>query len=87
MNTKRYQVVLPWGGINSEGSFFIQEADLLDKQTGRTYIGGAQRVVDARNDMKPVKGRGGTSPFAGECAWSDAERLMRDLAFRERYAR
>lgn len=86
MNTKRYQVVLPWGGIAHEGSFFIQEADLLDKVTGRTYVGGAQRVVDARNDMKPVKGKGGTSPFAGETAWSDAERLMRDLAFQERYA-
>ena len=67
------------------GTCTVEVADLLDKVTGRTYVDGTQRVVDSHG--KPVKGKGGTSPFAGESAWSDAERLLRDLAFAERWAR
>lgn len=85
MNTQRYSVVPPWTLFQTQGTYSIEVADLLDKRTGRTYQEGAQRVVDSHG--KPVKGKGGTSPFAGETAWSDAERLMRDLAFAERYAR
>lgn len=86
MNTQRYSVVAPWGNYQFEGSYAAQVADLLDKRTGRTYVEGAFRIIDSRTG-KPVKGKGGTSPFAGETAWSDAERLLRDLAFAERYAR
>lgn len=89
----RYKVVPPWGGIKHEGSFYIQTADIIDTNSGRTYIEGAHRVVDSRKvdakgNMKPAKvGKGGTVPFMGEMAWADAERLLRDLAFAERYSR
>lgn len=85
MNTQRYSVILPWSLSHSHGSFSVEVADLLDKRTNRSYQDGAQRVVDSHG--KPVKGRGGTSPFAGETAWSDVDRLAQDLAFAERYAR
>lgn len=82
----RYKVTGPWGGIAKHGSLYIQEADITDTRTGTVYQGGAQRVVDARLDMKPaVRGKGGTVPFYGECAWMDAERLAQDLALKEAY--
>jgi hypothetical protein len=85
--SNRYKVTSPWGGIAKHGSFYIQEADVTDTRTGTVYEGGAQRVVSAANGMKPaVRGKGGTVPFVGECAWMDAERLARDLAFKEAYA-
>ena len=89
----RYKTVPPWGGIAHEGSFYIQVADVLDTRTGRTHIDGAHRVVDARKvdakgNMKPAKvGKGGTVPFIGEMAWAAAERLLRELAFAERWER
>lgn len=82
----RYKVTGQWGGIARHGSLWIQEADITDTRTGTVYQGGAQRVVDARNGMKPVKGKGGTTPFFGECAWMGAERLAMDLALKELYA-
>lgn len=86
MNTQRYSVVLPWNTDRTVGTVTIEVADLFDKRSGRTYQDGAQRVLDPTTG-KPVKGKGGTSPFAGETAWSDAERLAWDLEFAARYAR
>ena len=81
----RHKIVSPWTLSKSEGSFSIQVADIIDQRNGRTYVEGAHRVVDA--NLKPAKiGKGGTVPFIGESAWSDAERLLRDLALAERWA-
>lgn len=84
----RYKVTGPWEGVLKFGSLYVQSAQITDTKNGRTYEEGAFRVVDARKGMKPAKtGKGGTVPFYGETAWSDAERLARDLALEEQYAR
>lgn len=82
----RYKVTGSWGHDKQIGSFVVQAADIMDMQNGQRYLEGAFRVVRV-SDGKPAKvGKGGTVPFYGESAWSDAERLARDLAFAERYA-
>jgi len=83
----RYKAVGPWHGESKAGSLYLQHADALDTVTGQTYREGAFRVVDARKDMKPAKtGKGGTVPFFGEMAWADGQRLLNDMALKERYA-
>lgn len=59
----------------------VQSADIQDSQGGRVYQSGAYRVV---LDGKPVKGKGGTTPFFGETAWSDAARLFSDKCWEAR---
>jgi hypothetical protein len=66
--------------------FIIQVTDCRDTRTGTVYADGAYRVVDARTG-KAVRGKGGSAPFYGETAWSDAERLASDLLAAERFAR
>lgn len=83
----RYKVSSPWTDAYDQpyAPFIIQEADIVDTRNGQTYAYGARRVVV---DGKPaVRGKGGTVPFYGECAWMDAERLASDLAIAERYVR
>jgi len=77
----RYKVNSPWGGQRKVGDFYVQSADALDKKTGHVYEDGAYRVVDAANGMKPIKGKGGTTPYFGETAWNDADRKAYDLWF------
>lgn len=87
--TKRnfYKVTGQWGGIRHIGSFYVQVADLTDTRSGRVYVDGAARVVSAANGMKPVsRGKGGSIPFRGENAVSDAARLALDLAHAETLA-
>lgn len=83
----RYKVNSEWTPAfgQSFGGFSVQEADALDTKTGDVFVNGASRVVDA--DQRPVKGKGGTVPFFGETAWSDAERLASDLYFKAAYGR
>lgn len=84
----RYKVTGPWGGEQKFGDFYTQSADITDQVNGQVYQSGAFRVVDAANDMKPAKtGKGGTVPFYGESAWSDANRLAGDLWTARQYAR
>lgn len=89
--TKKYEITGPWGGVLKRGSFYMQTAEVKIGQY--TYAEGAVRIVDARlvdkaGNMKPaVRGKGGTVPFVGEVAWSDGERLLRDLANKEAYGR
>lgn len=84
--SNRYAVTSAWTADSLFGSFLVQEADITDKQNGTTYTYGAKRVVDVRTGKPAVRGKGGTVPFMGECAWMDAERLARDLATTEAYA-
>lgn len=75
----------------------IQTADIRDNQgRGHIYRNGAYRVVSGTfvdddvqtKDLKPVKvGKGGTVPFLGELAWSDAVRLFEDTITKIQYAR
>jgi len=80
----RYKVQGSW--VNDADIFgesvVVQYADLLDTRNGDIFRQGAFRVLV---DGKPVKGKGGSIPFFGETAWSDAERLARDLYFAARY--
>lgn len=82
----RYRVTSPWSSDSRFGNFIVQSADIVDTKNGREYSEGAFRVVDGRTG-KPVKGKGGVTPFFGETAWSDAERLASDLAMKEAFAR
>lgn len=72
-----------------QGDFHVQSAEITDNvMSNRKYAEGAFRVVDAAKGMKPAKvGKGGTVPFFGETAWSDAERLARDLWSARQYSR
>jgi len=82
----RYRVISSWDDETRFGSFVTQSAMIKDAVSGHTYVEGAFRVVNAQG--KPAKiGKGGTVPFYGESAWSDAERLAQDLALAEAYAR
>jgi hypothetical protein len=66
-------------------TFAIQVADIKDTKSssGTVYKHGAHRVV---KNGKAVKGKGGTAPFFGETAWSDAVRLFDDLTLEARRA-
>lgn len=82
----RYKVTSPWTFSNTSfGDFHVQEADITDTKTGDVFRDGASRVVDGVG--RAVKGKGGTAPFFGESAWSDAQRLASDLDTERRYAR
>lgn len=61
----------------------VQSADIQDTKSsqGTVYRNGAYRVV---LDGKPVKGKGGTTPFFGEMAWADAARLFDDKCWEAR---
>lgn len=86
----RYKVSSEWTKAYSAldyGNFEIQEADIVDTHDGKTYRDGARRVVDVRTGKPAVRGKGGTTPFFGEMAWADSERLAYDLEVKERYAR
>jgi len=83
----RYTVTPPWALSRTIWPFAIEVADLVDTRTGRTYVDGAYRVVVAETGKPAVRGKGGTVPFKGETAWSDAERLATDLMFAERHVR
>lgn len=81
----RYKVVSDWTPVFPSvifGRFEIQEADVQDTRSGHVYPGDARRVVD-ENGKPAVRGKGGSVPFIGETAWSDAERLVQDLYFKE----
>jgi hypothetical protein len=84
----RYKVHGDWtvdGELGPRDMFFVMFADALDTKTGDVFRAGAYRVVDAYG--KPaVKGKGGTVPFYGESAWSNAARLAEDLTFAARRA-
>ena len=62
-----------------EATYAIQSADLTDSRGGHVYRFGAYRVV--RNGKPAKRGKGGTIPFMGESAWSDAARLFDDIVF------
>lgn len=59
-------------------TFAIQTADIKDTKASydATYRRGAHRVV---KNGKAIRGKGGTTPFIGESAWSAACRLFDDL--------
>lgn len=85
--SNRYKVTGSWSPAYNQpyAPFIIEEADIVDTRNGQVYTDGAMRVTV---DGKPAKrGKGGTVPFFGECAWMDAERLASDLAIAERYVR
>jgi hypothetical protein len=85
----RYKRVTAWEEdwrANGFGPFVLQCADIRDLRTGDEYREGTFRVIDGRTG-KAVRGKGGTHPFYGETAWSDAERLADDLWTAERFAR
>ncbi len=86
--TNRYTITTPFSDAyhQSYGPFIIQHADIRDTRTGHTYQDGAYRVLDSRTDKPARRGKGGTHPFYGERAWSDAERLAGDLFYAERMA-
>lgn len=83
----RYKVCSPWsvdptvrGGEYDDDKGIhvveVENADAQDTKTGDVYREGAFRVTV---DGKPVRGKGGSTPFYGEMAWSDAQRLAYDL--------
>lgn len=86
----RYKVNSQWSpalqNADVYAPFTIEEAHIVDTQTGQEYFYGARRVVDTRTGKPAKTGKGGTVPFFGESAWSDAERLASDLALKVRYA-
>lgn len=84
--SNRYKVSSAWTADSLFGSFLVQEADVTDTRNGTVYTYGAKRVVDTRTGKPAVRGKGGTVPFVGECAWMDAERLASDLALKERFS-
>jgi hypothetical protein len=87
----RYKVTSPWrvDGYDREPVrledgrvLAIESADIVDKVNGRPYSDGARRVT---LDGKPYKrGKGGTFPHYGECAWMNAARDFDDEVFRIR---
>lgn len=85
----RYVVHGEWRRVDDDAGlqFFVQCADALDKRTGDVWPDGAYRVVDSRTGRPAVRGKGGTHPFYGETAWSDALRLATDLYFDWRLTR
>lgn len=87
MSNNRYKIVSEWFDGQSQGSFTIQVADIQDTRGGHVYSEGAHRVVVTATGKPAKVGKGGTVPFMGECAWSDAQRLLGDLAIAERFAR
>jgi hypothetical protein len=80
----RYKVNSPWR-IEDEYGFGVetQSADIVDIRTGDEYSDSAWRVLV---DDKPHRGKGGTHPYFGESAWSNAQRLARDIALDRRYS-
>jgi hypothetical protein len=73
----RYKAQGPWSVDKDLGwGVIIESADALDTRTGIVYGEGAMRV---RVNGKAPRGKGGTVPFYGETAWSDAQRLAEDL--------
>lgn len=84
--SNRYKVTGEWSTYRTTfAPFIIESADLVDTRSGHVYQDGAMRVTV---DGKPaVRGKGGTTPFKGETAWSDADRLASDLVINERYVR
>lgn len=84
--SNRYEVTSAWTAESLFGSFLVQTADLTDTRNGNVYTYGAYRIVDTRTGKPAIRGKGGTVPFKGECAWMDAERLASDLALKERYS-
>jgi hypothetical protein len=86
----RYKVSSEWTKAHTGleyGNFIVQEADIIEVSSGRTYRDGARRVIDKRTGKPAVRGKGGTVPFFGEMAWANSERLASDLYMKERYAR
>lgn len=83
----RYQISGGWSNDKQFGNFLTQCATVVDKQNRQRYSEGAFRVVRISDDKPAKTGKGGTVPFYGESAWSDAERLASDLALNERYGR
>lgn len=77
----------PWSREAVHGAFVVESTDCVDKRTGTVYRDGAYRVVDGRTGKPARRGKGGTVPFYGETAWSDALRLADDLYAAERWAR
>lgn len=86
----RYKVSSDWSPALQSREFYapflIEEAHIVDTRTGQEFVCGARRVVDTRTGKPAKTGKGGTVPFFGESAWSDAERLASDLALKVRYA-
>lgn len=78
----RFKVEGPWNtriSGQNYGRYLIQYADARDTKTNTLYMAGAYRVIDETTGKPAVRGKGGTVPFYGEVAWSDAERLASDL--------
>lgn len=82
----RYKADATWDAEERFGNYVTQSTDATDTKNGQVYREGAWRVCDGRTG-KPVTGKGGTTPFFGESAWSDAQRLASDLHFKEQYGR
>lgn len=88
----RYKLVSEWVDANEPedfGPYTVQEADIQDTKssTGYVYVAGAKRVVWKHNGKPAKVGKGGTVPYYGEFAWSDANRLARDLYWAHRMRR
>ena len=80
----RYTVHAPWEREATFWPFAVEVAAMTDNVTGTVYRNGAYRVTDVRTDKPARRGKGGTVPFKGETAWSDADRLAQDLMFAAR---
>lgn len=84
----RYKVTSEWSGHQSASAgggqdvFQVESADIVDTKNGARYRDGAYRVT--KNGRPAIVGKGGTVPYYGESAWSDAERLFNDLVFEAR---
>ena len=79
----RYKTITPWEPATDRPELAafdieIQSADIIDTRTGHTYTEGAYRVISTLTGKGIRRGKGGTVPFHGETAWSDAERLAYD---------
>lgn len=70
--------------VHQELAYELQCADIVDTRNGQRFNDGAWRV---QINKRSVKGKGGTSPFLGETAWSRGEMLYADLVTQARFAR
>lgn len=81
----RYKVTTEFEDDTPWPPFMTQTADIVDTVNGDTFRQGAYRVIDLRTGKPAKTGKGGTVPFFGETAWSDADRLASDLSMKVRY--
>lgn len=78
----RYKAVGDWTNERhltvDDQEIALQVADCLDTKNNQRYRDGAFRVTV---DGKPVKGKGGVTPFFGERAWCQGGNKFDDLVY------